>query len=553
MIMKQKILAVSVAAALTGGIAGSANATLTVVENGVGHALIVPYFTTQGGNATLLNIVNTDTVNGKAVKIRFRSGVDSDDIFDFQVFLSPNDVWTANVSQNAAGLSQLSTTDKSCTLPANVNQAFVTARLVSYTSSDGVVHGVNEQTREGYVEIFNMGNIPPFRPTGVGTAIGTTANPLFTAIKHVSGTPPCTSATLLGIEAQGGVITVPQVTGVTAAVGGANYTTAQQLIMPTTGLMGNWTIINVPKTLAFSGGMPAMFANGINPTGGAPAQTMVVYSGQTGTQRSATHAPASSVAGGTVATNTFPALRLTEDGVLLNQLQNGVITADYDFPDMSTPYEAVPGVDVTPGVQTAVLSAALLRATVLNEFLTDPTINAGTDWVMSMPTRRYHVAGRGVAYGGATQGYPVTESIDGIAGGPTSPFLTANVTYAANGRSACVATGSSPTFYDREENAATGGGAVISPGTPSLYSLCGEVNVLSWNNTGATTTTLFATLIVANSAASINNVTVKEGWARASMGGVGGLPILGDALGKAVNTGVTPNVFFGGTYKHRYQ
>ncbi|MFO1212060.1 MAG: hypothetical protein U1E74_05750 [Paenacidovorax caeni] len=37
-----------------------------------GHILTVPYFA-QGTNKTLLNIVNTDTVNGKAVKLRYRA------------------------------------------------------------------------------------------------------------------------------------------------------------------------------------------------------------------------------------------------------------------------------------------------------------------------------------------------------------------------------------------------------------------------------------------------------------------------------------------------
>ena len=101
--MKKSILSLAVAGAFVA--AGSANATLELQDDGIGHILLVPYFTTQNGNSTLINIVNTDTVNGKAVKVRFRGGRDSDDIFDFQLFLSPGDVWTANISQNAAGSS----------------------------------------------------------------------------------------------------------------------------------------------------------------------------------------------------------------------------------------------------------------------------------------------------------------------------------------------------------------------------------------------------------------------------------------------------------------
>lgn len=549
MIMKQKILAVSVAAALTGGFAGSASAVLSVVENGVGHALIVPYFTTQGGNATLLNIINTDTTNGKAVKVRFRSGVDSDDIFDFQVFLSPGDVWTANVSQDAtSGLSKLSTADRSCTLPASVNQSFITARLASYTDANGAVHTVAEQTREGYVEIFNMADIPKFLSTTAGGYVASTnVNPLYTAIKHTgtTPTPPCTSATLLGIEAVGGAVISPAVAIAPAAVGSANYSATQQVFPPTGTLMGNWTIVNIPRTLAFSGGMPAIQASG--------GTTMVVYSGQSGTSRAASH---SRINDASATALTFPTLNMTEDGVLLNQAQTGVITADYDFPDMSTPYEANAGANADPGSQALALSLAIARQAVINEFSSDSTISAGTDWVMSLPTRRYHVAGRHTDYGSAgdLKGYPVTESINsiaaaGIAGGVTGQFAGV-VSYTAGGRSACVSTGSSPAYFDREETAAVGGGAVISPGSPTTYSLCGEVNVLSWNNSGATSTTLLSTLIMANSSAG----TVTNGWAKADLGvGAATLPVLGDAFAKAINQNVTPAVYFGATWKHRYQ
>ena len=97
--MKKNVLAVSIAAMIGGlGFAGVASAgsafsnvpgvgtgfaiadELAVVPEGVGHILVVPYFTTQEGNVSLLNIVNTDTVNGKAVKLRYRGAANSDDI-----------------------------------------------------------------------------------------------------------------------------------------------------------------------------------------------------------------------------------------------------------------------------------------------------------------------------------------------------------------------------------------------------------------------------------------------------------------------------------------
>ena len=99
--MKKNVLALSIAA-MVGGFAGVASAqtfpnsgmvaptatTLERSEGGAGHILVVPYFTSQNDNMSVFHVVNTDTVNGKALKVRFRGAANSDDILDFTVFLS---------------------------------------------------------------------------------------------------------------------------------------------------------------------------------------------------------------------------------------------------------------------------------------------------------------------------------------------------------------------------------------------------------------------------------------------------------------------------------
>ena len=203
--MKKSTLALSIAAAIGGlGMAGNAlavtdfntvatgaDATGILVRNdgGIGHQLVFPYFTAQGANATLLSITNTDTTNGKLVKVRFRGAANSDDLYDFQVALSPGDMWTAAVTRDAtSGAASLSTTDKSCTLPASVNGTFNLQRV------DG---NAAAQTLEGYVEVINMANIPPVgtqTATGTLTAAQDLANvkapALLTAIKHARGFAP---------------------------------------------------------------------------------------------------------------------------------------------------------------------------------------------------------------------------------------------------------------------------------------------------------------------------------------------------------------------------
>src|SRR5256885_9272446 len=87
--MKKNVLALSIATMIGGlGFAGAASAALTVNESGTGHILVVPYYTAQNGNATVFHLTNTDLVNGKAVKVRFRGASNSDDVLDFQVFRS---------------------------------------------------------------------------------------------------------------------------------------------------------------------------------------------------------------------------------------------------------------------------------------------------------------------------------------------------------------------------------------------------------------------------------------------------------------------------------
>jgi len=89
--LKKKVLVSAVLAAA----AGSAHAVY-VNQNGQGQALIYPYYTVQGGHNTYVSVVNT-TSAVKVVKVRFREGKASAEVLDFNLYLSPNDVWTGAV------------------------------------------------------------------------------------------------------------------------------------------------------------------------------------------------------------------------------------------------------------------------------------------------------------------------------------------------------------------------------------------------------------------------------------------------------------------------
>ncbi|MEX0914677.1 MAG: hypothetical protein WDZ60_02185, partial [Wenzhouxiangellaceae bacterium] len=103
--MKRKTLTTAVMAGLTGmaGMISVANA-VNVNPDGLGQVLLYPYYTARGGNDTFISIVNTTTA-GKAVKIRFIEALNSREVLDFNIYMSPFDVWTAAITDlDAAGL-----------------------------------------------------------------------------------------------------------------------------------------------------------------------------------------------------------------------------------------------------------------------------------------------------------------------------------------------------------------------------------------------------------------------------------------------------------------
>src|SRR5450830_1178577 len=264
--MKKRILSLSIAAMIGGvGLVGGASAAvftqsaggaLSLNGNGAGNILLVPYFSTKVGNATLLSITNTDTVNGKAVKVRFRGAANSDDLYDFQVLLSPGDVWTASVSQDATtGISSLSTTDTTLTAPT---------------------------TNPLYTAIKHVNGVPPGLTTAAGTA----------AINLLVQDPTAYSATVAfstGAAAAGTIA----VNTATASFAGTSSTTAQGLglVFPTGGLLADWTIINVANTTAISGQATAVTATNPN----------LVFFPQIGTALATTKVSATTEVSGTAA------------------------------------------------------------------------------------------------------------------------------------------------------------------------------------------------------------------------------------------------------------
>ena len=126
--MKKKVLplAVGAAAAVT---MSAAQAAMYVNDKGMGEALIFPFYSAENGNNTLINIVNTvdsapagattdDTGAWKAVKVRIIEGQNSQEVLDFNLYLSPKDHFSFAISATADGGGMIKTADNSCTVPA---------------------------------------------------------------------------------------------------------------------------------------------------------------------------------------------------------------------------------------------------------------------------------------------------------------------------------------------------------------------------------------------------------------------------------------------------
>lgn len=505
---------------------GATNATgLAVVNGGIGHSLITPYYNVQNGNATIISVTNTDTANGKVMKVRFRGASNSDDVLDFTVLMSPGDVWNATISAGPTGLAEIVTIDKTCTVPQlspGVAQQFKTGRLTTKGGAD-----LNANTREGYIEIFNMADIPSQPLYGAGA---NAQSALFTNIKHVGGAvPPCAANPTPILTA---IVNTNHTVGAGEAV-----PAGLGLATPTTGLFGNWVIINVPQTTTYSGEMVAIQATGpAVPVRGNYVvfpQTDQTYGGD----------PNLVTADPLLRTNSFTSLSVA--GVGAGLVPAAAITAlNFDLPDMSTPYTTAAG---GPLVQAAILTDALAVLNVFNEYANDASITAKTDWVFSMPTRRYTVA---MDYSTTPTRRLFSEVLDQVAA-PNEPYFhDGNTT--VSGSQICV-TADSGRFFDREEQT-PGGGTVpsFSPGVAGVSGLplCGEVSVLSFADAGNS--------VLAASVARQNVLPgYANGWGSINVTNATtllGLPIMGASFIKGTNPAAGAG--FSGTYgftsEHRF-
>jgi hypothetical protein len=475
---------------------------MTLSESGPGHVLVVPYFSVQAGQSTVIQLVNSDLINGKAIKLTFRGAANGDTLMNFQLLLAPGDVWTGSLTQSSNGLAQLTSKDKSCTYPhlPAVAVPFSTYRLnPKWPAAVQANH-----TREGVVEAIVMADVPGL------SVYGPTKNArsaLFTAIKPVNGVAACTASTL----------DAALLTDLTseAKAAGLGFST------PTSGLSGTWSIVDAVKGATYSGNATAF--NAVNANGIKARGNFVVF-------------PQTSDAVTDID-------KFTSDPLLIPGANNSpapIQAGQYDLPDLSTPYH-LPASAANSRRTKSALSALLSANAVHNQFVSDAAQASKTDWVFTMPTKRYYL---GLDY---TKGASIGAAVRPVAVAGFQDF-----DYFA------VATASADTICNDKpleaymDQDTRDGIASLGANKPAVK-FCGAVSVLSFSGPNYASG-LSASLTVQKPSLPF----VSAGWASIDTGNFVtglGLPLLGASFSKvsspATSSGPAANA--GVTWSHSFK
>jgi len=335
--MMKKSLTQAVALAVAIGAAASAHAA-NVNQDGQGEVLLYPVYTAEEGNFTAVSVTNT-TDKYKAVKVRFVEGMNSKEVLDFNLYLSPHDVWSGAVTLNAAGNPVLVTQDTSCTagqIPSG-GQPFVNYEYGAGSKKDTLsadFWGV-DRARVGHLEMIEMGEIPAamLLVPGVPTAI-TAAQ----AIKHVNGVPGNCDAVRNAFNAGG--VWATNASDDDSALGG----TGLRVTAPTGGLYGTAAVVNV--------------------------------------------------AAGWQSSYDALAVDNTTDPLAPVARHNVPGSVSPDFSDVHPAVTFKDGTSATTGASGVdAMSAIIMKESIQNDYIVGAALNAQTDMVVTFPTKRYYVNG----------------------------------------------------------------------------------------------------------------------------------------------------------------
>jgi len=442
--MKKKLMPLAVGAAVA---ATTAQAQMYINNDGTGEMLVYPFYSAENGNSTNVNITNTTAV-AKAVKIRIIEGENSQEVLDFNVYMSAEDHFSFAITATEDGGGSLVTNDNTCTVPRLTAGEAVPFRNFLYVGDKGKDNPDTEdkdesfdntsitRTATGYIEVIEMGQLDDTKKDWDTDDDDKTEtlSPILTAITHGADGVPANCDVPVAAWSTGGAWHTEAGTASLGTSGRGAF--AFDTSWNGGGLYGEASVVNVGEAAAFGYDADAI-------------ESAVEGEGY------ALHYPP----GDTRPDFTSPSV--VEDSVV-----------EVNGTQVSMDYTTIGGDD---GSLMAV-SSLFQTKEVINDFVTDPGIAALTDWILTMPTKFQHI-GR---YAAAVDGPPALDEVPTLV-----PFSTP-----WNGRTACEYA----TLYnwDREE-----ANPQFIPDTPDfspapdidieLYDLplCYEVNVVQFGDESA--------------------------------------------------------------------
>jgi hypothetical protein len=332
-------LARRLGALLALGLCASTCGAVRLDPDGMGQVLIYPYYTVRGGNQTIYTVTN-HTDRHKVLQVIMNEGRNGRATIAFNLYLAPYDSWTATTfSLGDSDEAFLLPGDSSCTYPKFDTYAFPDGRqYVGLLPFDYVGSrrdsgpGSYDRMREGHLKILELATVIP-------------------------GTPPAVAMT----PAANGI--PPGCSSLGAAYSGAGYWAQDRkthLTNPTGGLSGEAMILNIS------------------------AGTVMAYPATALADFRTDPADVPQGSRSTVVNHFEPvAMSVGLDDAISDPV-TGLVTASIDLPNrrQELQYAQVRAIDAV---------SAVLAADAINiNYVSDASVGATTDWVITFPTRPFY-------------------------------------------------------------------------------------------------------------------------------------------------------------------
>ena len=304
------------------------------------QVLIFPYYTVTNNFITSFNIRNTRN-DYKVIRLRFRESKFSNDVLDFNVYLSPFDVYALVLSQNDNGNVIVTFPDFSCTEPPIPDSR--TVEFVAIYDNISLA-----DTHEGYLEVIESATI---------------SNPgLQSGIKHNTNGIPNNCSIIQtawdnGTFTQGGASAATQ-----------DGTTPANVDPPTGGLVGQGYLININTGSAY-----------VQEATGIANYSLLAQHYRPG---SPTLYLLPSLASGSNRLSSVPNAPNNEF-----LFRTWPLAPDAGLTDTNT----APNPPVPSGNNPYPISTVLAIASLNNEYITEESILSSTDFIVTMPMKKHGI------------------------------------------------------------------------------------------------------------------------------------------------------------------